>query len=504
MAKELEETQISIETYLREMELTQFILLFCNTYDYDVEEWCPIVLWPKQIELCELLEGIRKLFWPKARQVGGSMVAGCLAAKVAISEPNSDIYIISKTEPDAQYFLKDKVKSILEHLPQVDGIDWPKFTPFKDRIEFSNGSTITSLTSAEDAGRGRSSVRLFIMDEAGAIEHAREIWKGASPAIEKHPRGQMIVISNSKSGSWFNVMLKKIDEGETDGIDLFFMSSWTDPARNEAWKSVAITQYDNEIDFYTEYPEKVEHMFLKREGSAYPTFKSKEGGAHVNSFEPDFEHYNLIFGYDHGFEHYAVFLLMVWDKYNDHLYVFDEVFFHQQGITEISTGMLNKIEHWERDRMPVKSWLNIADSAIFSKHGTKPVAELIHTYTGLHFSKSLKFNEASSTDMLRSRFTLNKITIHPRCYNTIRQIRDLMYNKNGKIKDKDNDSVDVLRYICTELRKQREPEPERKPKAYDRKFGNYQRNMSIFNQHQQTGEEDGDISSEQLDNWQSF
>jgi len=504
MAIYLEENNKSINDILREMSLNKFISLFCSVYDYDVEKWCPIVLWPKQVELTDLLEVTTKIFWPKARQVGGSMVAGCLAAKVAISEPNSDIYVISKTEGDAQYFLKDKVKSILEHLPKVEGIDWPKSTPYKDRIEFSNGSTITSLTSSEDAGRGRSSVRLFIMDEAGAIEHARAIWKGASPAIEKHPRGQMIVISNSKSGSWFNIMLKKIDEGDVDGIDLHFMSSWTDPARDEAWKRVSITQYDNEIDFYTEYPEKVEHMFLKREGYAYPTFKSKEGGPHVNSFEPDFEHNRLIFGYDHGFEHYSVFLMMVWDMYNDHLYVFDELFSHQQGVPEIAVSMLNKIEKWERELMPVKSWLNIADSAIFSKHGTKPVSELIHAYTGLHFSKSLKYNEAASTDMLRSRFTLNKITIHPRCYNTIGQIRDLMYGKNGKIKDANNDSVDILRYICTELRQQTRPAEVKVPKAYDRRFGKYQRNMSILHKMGQDDGSEREFSAQELGNWQAF
>jgi len=504
MAKNLVKTNISIQDYLREMSLEQFVNLFCNTYDYDVEEWCPVVLWPKQQDLAKLLEVTKKLFWPKARQVGGSMMAGDLAVKVAISEPNSDIYVISKTEPDAQYFLKDKVLSVLEHLPQVEGIDWPKYDAYKDRIEFSNGSTITSLTSAENAGRGRSSVRLIIMDEAGAIEHARQIWKGASPAIEKHPRGQMIVISNSESGSWFNTMLKKIDEGGTEGIDLYFMSCWTDPARDEAWKRVEITQYDNDVDFYTEYPEKIEHMFLKRQGFAYPTFKSKEGGPHVNSFEPDFAHYNLIFAYDHGFEHYAVFSMSVWDKYNDHLYVFDELFVHQRDVFDISNMINSKLEKWERSGMPGKAWKNIADTAIFAKHGQKPVSELIKAYTGIQFTKSLKWNEASSTDMLRTRFTLNKITIHPRCHNSIRQTRDLMYDKNGKIRDKENDFVDCARYICAELRQQTVPVVKKKPKAYDSRFNRYKRNMSILEQKPEPEGMVAEFNHAKANAWQQF
>lgn len=425
--------------FIKDMALAKFIETFCSIYDYDTEEMEPVIPWPKQRPLCALLDISRKLFWPKARQVGGSLFAGFLAAKVAISEPNSDIYIISKTEPDAKYFLKDKVKAALNALPKVEGLDWGKWETFNDRIEFSNGSTITSLTSSENAGRGRSAVRLIIMDEAGAIEHAQQIWKAASPAIEKHPRGQMIVISNSENGSWFNRMLKKIDEGGVEGVDFHFMNVWTDPVRDEAWKKKTVTQFDNEIDFYTEYPETLAHMFLKREGYVYPTFDSKEGGKHVNTYEPDWGQ-RIVYGYDHGFEHYAVFLICYWSPYDDHLHVVDELFAHQKDIFDISKLILDKQEQWQQLGMPELVWKRVADTAIFAHHGQKPISELIKTYTGIQFSKSLKWNELSSTDMLRTRFTTNKITIHPRCFRTIAQVRDLLYDKHGKPRDKDNDA----------------------------------------------------------------
>jgi len=361
--------------FIKNMTLEQFIETFCSIYDYDTETYEPVIPWPKQRPLCKLLDHVRKLFWPKARQVGGSLFAGFLATKVAVSEPNSDIYIISKTEPDAKYFLKDKVANALAALPNIEGVDWGKWDTFQDRIEFSNGSTITSLTSAENAGRGRSAVRLVIMDEAGAIEHARQIWKSAMPGIEKHPRGQFIVISNSESGSWFNSMLKKIDEGGTIGIDLHFMNLWTDPGRNMEWKKITITQFDSEIDFYTEYPETIAHMFLKREGYVYPTFQSKEGGRHVNTFDTDWGQ-RVIFGYDHGFEHYAVFLICEWNPYKDHLYVVDEVFCHQKDVPEISEQIVKNVREWEADGMPEIVWRKIADTAIFAQHGQKPVSEL--------------------------------------------------------------------------------------------------------------------------------
>jgi len=483
--------------FIKDMSIEKFIETFCYIYDYDTEEMAPVIPWPNQRPLCQLLDTCRKLFWPKARQVGGSLFAGFLAEKVAISEPNSDIYIISKTEPDARYFLKDKVKGALNSLPQVEGLDWGTWDCYNDRIEFSNGSTITSLTSSENAGRGRSAVRLIIMDEAGAIEHARQIWKAASPAIEKHPRGQMIVISNSENGSWFNMMLKKIDEGGTEGIDFHFMNVWTDPIRNEAWKKKEMTHYDNEIDFYTEYPETLAHMFLQREGYVYPTFDSREGGRHVNDFEADWGQ-RIMFGYDHGFEHYAVFLICYWSPYDDHLFIVDEMFAHQKDIFEISNLILEKVKYWEGLGMPETVWRRIADSAIFAQHGQKPVSELLKTYTGIQFSKSMKWNELSSTDMLRTRFTTDKITIHPRCFRTIAQIRDLLYDKNGKPRDKENDSVDVSRYLCAELKQEAKPIAPPKPKPYAR--GNYQNSRM-----QMMGAQESDeIDYDKLSDWQQY
>ncbi|MHA1972420.1 MAG: terminase large subunit domain-containing protein [Candidatus Hodarchaeales archaeon] len=463
------------------MRIAQFIELFCSFFNYEKDELEQMVLWPKQRELCDLLDTCCKLFWPKARQVGGSVIAGMLAVKTAITEPKVDIIIISRNEKEARYFLKDKVLAVLNSLPAVEGIDWGTWEPYKDIITFSNGSTIESIPTSDDAARGRSAVRLIIMDEAGAIEHARDIWKSASPAIEKHPNGQMVVISNSKNGSWFNSMLKRIDEGRVMAVDLFFMNLWTDPARDQKWKDETKTQFDNEVDFYTEYPETIQHMFLQREGFVYPTFDSREGGKHVFDFEPRWNH-RYIVGYDHGFEHYAVFLQMVWDPFEDILYVFDELYMHQKDVFDISGSIVERLRKWEDVGAPEVAWKRIADSSIFAHHGQKPISDLLKLYTDLTFQKSIKYNELGSMDMLRTRFTTDRIVIHPRCRTLIQQTGDLLYNKNGQPVDKDNDGPDVLKYICAELKQQLQKKPDAKPRAYDRKLNNYKKNGLILSQ----------------------
>jgi len=292
--------------------------------------------------------------------------------------------------------------------------------------------------------------------------------------LRKNPNGQIIVLSNSGPGTWFNSQLQRIVDGRVKGVDLYFLSVWVDPARNQEWYSETRTSFDSEIDFYMEYPETIEQMLLQREGFVFPNFDSKEGGKHIRNFEPNWnDHY--IYGYDDGYVHWAVFLQMMYDPYEDHLYIFDEMYDTGKDTSEISKQINSKIYHWREYGAPRKPWRAIADTAIFSQRGQKTVADLIRNYTGINFQKSWKHDEEGSLSMLRIRFTQDKITIHPRCHNLIRQIRDLPFDKNGKPKDAENDGIDILRYICAELNKQIRQVPEKDPKPYDRHFSLYQK-----------------------------
>ena len=461
-----------LQQIIKEMKLADFIETFLYLWDSKEQEYMPWVLWPKQHEICDLLDKVIMLFWPKARQVGGSQIAAAKAVKVAMEEPNCEIYIVSKNERKARSFFKKRVMPLLNALPGkgkvegIKGVDWGDWVAGTDKVVFSNGTTLACIPTEDDAARGETA-RLIIMDEAGTMQHAGDIWKAASPAIEQHFGGQIVVISNSKAGSWFNNMVKKIREGKTLGIVQHFMSLWTDPKRTPEWKAIRQTQFDNDVDFKVEYPETLDDMFLKREGHVYPTFDAQEDGRHVNQFDPEWSH-PLIYGYDHGFDHFAVFLFMVYDKYHDHLYVFDEIFATQKDTYEVSGLITERIEQWENEMMPKVAWKRIADSAIFAERGQKTVAEQIRVYTGLTFTKSYKYDEEGSTNLLRGRFTRNQISIHPRCQETIRQIRDLMFAATGKAIDKDNDAPDVLRYICAELRKESKPAIPKKKRHYNR------------------------------------
>lgn len=466
-------------------------------------EYEPWVLWPKQLKICNILDKDRLIFWPKARQVGGSQIAAAKAIKCALEEPNAEIIIISKSEPDAKYFLADKIKPLLNTLPAIQGLNWGSWVLLSDKVTFSNGSTITCLTTSEDAGRGHSSVRLFIMDEAAAIEHAKSIFSAAKPSVEKHPKGQFIVISNSKPASWFNAQLKRAWEGKMLGATLHFMSVWTDPARNEVWRVEAMSQFENEIDFILEYPETIEEMFLKKEGYVWPEFEDKEGGRHVAAFEPDWS-MRLMYGYDDGYIHPAVFLLGLYDPYQDHLYVFDELFEYQKDTNEISKSINKLLYKWRGVGMPHNAWKKIADYAIFAKKGQRTVSDIIRDYTGIVFSKSYKFDMTGSIRIMGMRIRDDKITIHPRCSNTIRQVRDLTWAKEANESkaerpiDNEDDAPDILRYWGAELKQEKKPKQPEPRKAYDGRFNKLRRKTldDILG-------EGKNITEKSLNSWQS-
>lgn len=460
-----------LQEFLQGISLAQFINKFLYIWYDATFRYEPWTLWEKQHKLCDYIDNSKKLFLPKARQVGGSSIAADKAIKCCLEAPNQEVIIISKNEDEAKYFLSKRIAPVLNNMPKIDGLNWGEWEIMTQLVKFDNGSFISCLPTSEGAGSGHTA-RLILLDEARFIEHARQIWGSTMPAVEKNPNGQIIILSNSGPGTWFNAQLQRIVNGEMRGVDVHFLSVWVDPARNQTWYDDTRTTFDSEIDFYMEYPETVEQMLLQREGFVFPNYDDKEGGDHVIKFEPNWND-NYIYGYDDGYVHWAAFLLMLYDPYEDMLYVLDEMYDTQKDTSEISKQINSKVYHWREEGAPKKPWRAIADTAIFANKGQKTVADLIRVYTGINFQKSWKHDEAGSLSMLQIRFTQNRIAIHPRCQNLRKQLRELTFDKNGKPRDAENDGIDILRYVCAELSQQVRPVPEGDPKPYDRNFSLY-------------------------------
>lgn len=455
----------SLSAVLNRLTLAEYIEFFGSYWDQEAFEVKPLKLWPAQREYCDWLENNPFALVPKARQLGMSEIMAERIVRDLLRFQKCEGVVISKTDNDAQYFLKKRVLHKLENLPQVEGIDWPKVRKAtKDKIELDNGSMVESLPASSGAAASRTG-NFLAFDECGLIDSQpnasfEEMVARGIPTIEKAgKRGWMMGVGTSTPGSYYNDMIRRIRAGKLNKYGYYFLPWMADPKRDTKWKAEQIELYGNETDFRLEYPETIDDFFAVKEGLVLPNFDPKEGGKHVNHFKPDWG-LKLICGYDHGYRHPAVFLTCLFDPFKNHLYVVAENFWWETPVEDIAPQIRQKISN--TGKIP---WRLVADTAIFAQTGVRSVAEHFKGL-GVRFNKSDKYKglvgEQGSLSLLSERFTNGSITISPQCVNLIEQLSTWKWNdkRKGEVpEDINDDGPDVLRYISAELRKQDKAPP---------------------------------------------
>lgn len=467
----------------KDMPLEVFIedwMTIESTEEETTGQQVPFKLWPKQRELCRFIEKKKLGFVPKARQRGGSEIFACWAILIMLREQKAEILVFSRSEDDARYFLEKRVKTKLGALPRLvnnageECVIWPKISPETFKVSTSYGSTITAISSHPDAGSGHTA-RLIILDEAEKIEDAAAIWTAVKPAVDQNKRGQLFALSTGqKHGTWFKIFLRKIYDGKVKGIEYFFLPWNADPSKDKAWYDQELTQFDSEVDMRCTYPSDIEDIFLSKEGKVFPHFDNKEGGRHVFDFERRFKasqlwKMDMYLAYDPGFDpHPAAFLLCLYDRYTDILYVVDEIVL--VGVEIKAMGL--KIKEMVIGK-PVRPKKAVVDTYANRKGGAAGAIterKVLNSITGINFVGAKKSDADGSRQLLSRRLSDNKIVFHPRVKKTRTQMEDWVWGSNGKPVDEGDDTIDDLRYICSELpnKEAKPPEPEKQPKAYSR------------------------------------
>jgi hypothetical protein len=477
-----------LQQLIRKMSLAEFIDTFGWIWDPGKGEFVPWQLWPMQRDLADIMDIAKVLWMPKARQVGGSEMVAMKAIKVALEENNAQIIVVSKGETEAKYFLSERVKKkIMPLMAEMPGLPWPAVDPYTQICYVGNPplegaadtrSYIESLPSDPDAGRGRT-LRYVIMDEAKTIEAPDKIFSSLFPTIDKNPRGQMVILSNSGNGTWFNLRIKDLwdrcrrelgtDTGTLpDGNTLFFLNTYADPSHDAGWKVRSIKTLGGELQHYTENPETMEHFFLSPEGKVLPSFQKKEGGLHVRTVEPNWTS-KFFACYDHGYTHPAVLTFALYDEYEDWLHVFKSRYWFQKNIDIIAEDIKEEMRMLQHLGRPLPSRY-IADGSIFNKTGqaSRTIGEILRDDAGVSFDRAYKYDEAGALGLLNKRFRIGRMTIDPSCVHLINQCDGWIYDKNGEPKDEGNDGPDTLRYIEAELYRQERPKELPKPKPYQR------------------------------------
>jgi phage FluMu gp28-like protein len=138
-------------------------------------------LWDFQEEAIDNIMSNSKVVILKARQMGFSWVNAGLFVFWALFNDEVDLVIMSKTEKDAILQLK-RIKFILKHLPAE--FQMKILVDNAQELSLANGTTIYSVTSSGDSGRGITGFRV-LWDEAAFSENAEAIKRALEPSANK-------------------------------------------------------------------------------------------------------------------------------------------------------------------------------------------------------------------------------------------------------------------------------------------------------------------------------
>lgn len=141
----------------------------------------------------------------KFRQAGITELIAMYCLWLAMYHPHKNIQIISIKDRVAKRVLR-RIKFMYRNLPAhlrvpvVNGRGDDIGTA--EEMEFSNGSTITSIPTTEEAGRSEAA-SLLVIDEAAIVRWASTIWASAFPTLSTG--GSAIVNSTPYgTGNWFH------------------------------------------------------------------------------------------------------------------------------------------------------------------------------------------------------------------------------------------------------------------------------------------------------------
>ena len=171
----------------------------------------------------------------KFRQAGITELISLYCLWLAMFHRNKNIQIISIKDRVAKKVLR-RMKYMYRNLPWYLKVPIVNGRPGEigtaTEMEFSNGSTITSIPTTEDAGRSEA-VSLLVIDEAAIVRWASQIWAAAFPTLST---GGSAIINSTPYGIG-NFYHKTWVDGVAHGNDFFPIRLYwkMHPERDQQW-----------------------------------------------------------------------------------------------------------------------------------------------------------------------------------------------------------------------------------------------------------------------------
>lgn len=176
-------------------------IYFMKTYckiDHPIHGLLPFILFLFQDFLVKTFVGKRNTIILKPRQMGITTVVAAYVLWLCIFFSYKKVVLISIKFSTAKGMLK-RIKTMYRHLPDFLKEPLANGSTQDDigtasSIEFVNQSTITAVTSSEEAARSEA-LSLLVMDEAAFIRQADGIWASARPTLATG--GSSIILSTA-------------------------------------------------------------------------------------------------------------------------------------------------------------------------------------------------------------------------------------------------------------------------------------------------------------------
>jgi hypothetical protein len=185
------------------------------------------------------------------------------------------------------------------------------------------------------------------------------------------------------------------------------------------------------------FSQEFECEFVSFQGKAYPEFKHHE---HIEAIDGPKEWQKAFYAIDWGYHPSATAVLFAYVE-DGVLKIFDEHYAHQELAAITADQIVARKDRWQITRLS-----GVAD------HEEDRIREL--TVRGMECGKAEKLNVLGNRVQVKEMFYFNKIKIHPRCVNLIRDLDTAVWDskKDGEL-DYDafsnghGDAEAALRYL---------------------------------------------------------
>lgn len=188
-------------------------------------------LYPFQEDVIKLFQKNDYSLILKSRQLGISTLVALYSLWIMLFTKDKNILVVC-TKTDTAKNMVTKVKFMHDNLPSWLRTGKPDENN-KLTFKLKNGSQIKAVSAAGDSGRSEA-VSLLIMDEAGFIPNAEELWGSAQQTLSTG--GGCIALSTPNgTGNWFHQQWAKAELSQTKFLPIK-LPWYVHPERNQTWR----------------------------------------------------------------------------------------------------------------------------------------------------------------------------------------------------------------------------------------------------------------------------